>query len=264
MKNKIVTGLLSVILSYIPIQANAAEIKSVPYRHFERVEMTQKQPSSELENIVVEDNLKLGGVKGVVNYDKFYDKFMSVSDKLGYKNIEDMDAKGFISWNSAVTKFIINAYRGKSKADDVPFEELINPNHYRGEDSFTGVCRHYSQFLKEAFDATKHLNENARNIECIIVGNKRDKHVWNMYLMEGNSKIISTETDVYQTDMHEEAGQWKSGANGDRMLRSYTPGIFDKDNTRYGAGMRWQKSDFWKTHTKERIGNRYNKRNLNK
>lgn len=228
MKNKILAGITALALSCMPMNVNAAEIKSVPYRQLQRVEATHKAPSAELENIVRKDNIKLNRVKGVVDKNKFYNKFMKVSDKLGYKNIEDMDMKGFISWNSSVTKFIINAYSGKSRADDVPFEDLISPGRYNGKDSFTGVCRHYSQFIKEVFDITKHLNHNVSELECLVVGNKRDNHAWNMYLMEGKNKIMSTETDVYTCDIHEEKITPAINGTGHPMDGSNWIGMYDK------------------------------------
>jgi len=188
---------------------------------------------------------------------------MEISNNLGYKNIDKMDAKGFISWNSSIAKFVIQSYKGNSKADEVPFEDLIKSN-YKGEDSFTGVCRHYAAFLKETFDVTKHLNEYTKDMECLIVGNKADNHVWNMYLMQGKSGIISTETDVYKTDLHEEGARQAINGTGNSMDDSTWIGMYDKNNTRYGAGMRWQKSDFWNKHKKEHTGNRYSVKSLNK
>ena len=225
LKNIVLSAAMALNIASAPVQA--AEIRSVPYRHFEMIKPVDKEQSKTLQDIVSNDDINLGHVKGVEDHNRFYNEIMQVGRNLGYNNIPDMDMKGFISMNSAITKYIIQAYQGKSQADDVPFEELINTNSYKGEDSFTGVCRHYADFVKEVFYATKHLNENVKGLECIVVGNKKDNHVWNMYLMQGNSGIISTETDVYKSDIGEEAWHKDVNVTGNPMDKSSTPGMFE-------------------------------------
>ena len=105
------------------------EIKSVPYRQFHRVEPTGLKPGSELREIVAITNVTLNGVKGVIDSEMFYKKIMEVSNNLGYKDIEKMNMKGFISWNASITKFIMQVWRGENKADTESFEDLIRPIH---------------------------------------------------------------------------------------------------------------------------------------
>ena len=233
------------------------EIKSVPYRQFHRVEPTGLKPGSELREIVAITNVTLNGVKGVIDSEMFYKKIMEVSNNLGYKDIEKMNMKGFISWNASITKFIMQVWRGENKADTESFEDLIRPNHYGGEDSFTGACRHYAQFFREVFYATKHMNPNTKYLESLFVVKKKDIHVLNIILMQGKTKVIVTEIEVYKRDIHEEKGHRYTASSKHSMDRYFIPGSFKKNNTHYGAGMRWQKSDFWKYHTKEKIARPY-------
>ncbi len=245
MKNKILSAILGTVMAYMPMTADSAEIKHIPYRHFQKVRTVSKPQSSALMDIIAKEDIKLDGVVPVQDEDKFYNKIMKASDKIGYKNIKDYDTKGFISYNSAITKYLIQNYPATKAQDKIPLEDRIKDDRWAGKQSVTGTCRHYAQFVKDVFYATRHLNPNAENMECIVVGNRSKRHAWNMYLFEGDSGIESTETDVGTEDYIEEH------TSPSPMWGLTSHGAFQPFNTKY-APQRGMKADFWNRNDKKK------------
>ncbi len=199
-------------------------IKYIPYKRYRKVqpvgrkfessnldtfaEFITDEPTN-LESFVREHSENFNSIAPgeLRDPDDFYQKIMQTSGILGYKDLDKLTIQEFIRWNVNIVK-----YWGKPDpnfmnlpgAPDIPhpvdkeyLDDLLNVSSAK-KDNLNIICRHYSAFLLQVFNQTKHLNPNLKNTYCIMVGNKT--HGWNLYLTETEDRIYVTSADATFSD----------------------------------------------------------------